>query len=78
MGGAAQEEGVVCAHRGAHLHLTGAEDVVHHVRSGQPEPRLQSNPQQQQLPKSGHVRPALPVQQAEADLELQEEGHGGP
>ena len=37
-------------------------------------PSLQSNPLQQQLPKSGHVLPALPVQQAEAVVELQGEG----
>ena len=53
----------------------GPEDVVHHAPAGQPHPSLHSNPKQQQLPKSGHVLPALPVQQAEAVLELQ--GQGG-
>ena len=74
MGGAAQEQGVVCAHGGAWLHLGGAEDVIHHIPVGQPRPSLQSNPQQQKLPKGGHVLRALPVQQAEAVLELKGEG----
>ena len=66
---------MVCAHGGICLHLGGAEDVIHHVPDGQPDPSLQSNPQQQELPKSGHVFPALPVQQVEAVLKLQ--GKGG-
>ena len=68
---------MVCVHRGAWLHLGGAENVVHHVPGGQADPSLQSDPQQQQLPKTGHVLPARPVPQAEAVLELQGEG-GGP
>ena len=75
MRGAAEEQGMVCAHRGAWLHLGGAEDVVHHLPAGQPQQSLQSNTQQQQLPESGHVLPNPPFQQAEAVLELQ--GAGG-
>ena len=72
MRGAGEEQGMVCAHRGAWLHLGGAEDVVHHVPVGQPHPSLQSNTQQQQLPERGHVLPLPPPsQQAEAVLELQ-------
>ena len=73
--GAGEEQGMVCAHRGAWLHLRGAADVVHHVPVGQPHPSLQSNTQQQQLPERGHVPP--PPHSSRPRHSLSSRGVGG-